>query len=100
MQNIIDEQADEIGDLKETVEKQSELIADLKIKIDDLSVKSNELKSNSEKNKEEIKKVGRALDGEKKTNSKVFEELSDHDSKIGQELIQQKVSIKGLMRKF
>lgn len=90
LQNIIDEQADEISDLKETVEKQSDSIADLKTKVDELTVKSNELNFDTEKNKEEIRKVGRALDGEKKTNSKVFEELSDHDSKIGQELIQQK----------
>ena len=62
----------------------------MKTKIEELTIKSSELNVDTEKNKEEIRKVGRALEGEKVMNAKVFEELSEHDSKIGQELIQQK----------
>ena len=92
LQTIIDDQADEISDLKETIEKQSETIAELKTKIDELSVKSTELQLDTEKNNEEILKVSRALESDKKSNGKQFEELSEHDSKFGQELLQQKVS--------
>ena len=92
LQNIIDDQAEEIGDLKETIEKQSETLAELKKKITELSETTTELQLDTDKNNEEVLKVSRALDSDKKSNAKQFEELSEHDSKFGQELLQQKVN--------
>ena len=91
LQNIIDEQADEISDLKETIEKQGDTITELKNKITELTDKTSEMKVENDKNNEEILKVNRALESDKKSNAKKFEELSEHDSKFGQELLHQKV---------
>ena len=49
------------------------------------------MKVENDKNNEEILKVNRALESDKKSNAKKFEELSEHDSKFGQELLHQKV---------
>ena len=91
LQNIIDEQADEISDLKDTIDKQGETIDDLKAKISELSDQTTKIEIESHRNEEDILKFSRALEKEKKENSKKFEELSEHDSKFGQELLQQKV---------
>ena len=92
LQNIIDEQADEISDLKETIEKQGDTITELKNKITELTDKITKMKVENDKNNEEILKVNRALESDKKSNAKKFEELSEHDSKFGQELLHQKVT--------
>ena len=77
--------------MKETIDKQGGTIAELKNKITDLSEKTSDLKLNNEKNNEDILKVSRGLDNDKKSNARQFEESSENDSKFGQELLQQKV---------
>ena len=116
LQDIIDDQADEIKDLKETVENQSETIEELKTKIEEILVRTEEQKTESEKAAKNLADLVRSfpmesrqgsslkemlsesralqvvsLEAEKETNARVFDELSAHDSRIGQELLQQKV---------
>ena len=91
LQNIVDDQADEISDLKENIEKQSDTINELKGKLEELSINLTALQSDNGNNIEDILKVKRSLENDKKSNAKLFEELSENDSKFGQELLLQKV---------
>ena len=106
LQDVIDDQADEIKDLKETVDQQNETIEELRTKIEDILTKVDEQKEKSEKTAEELASMvglfittmttlsfqARSSESEKQANDKAVDKLTSQDSRISQELLQQKVT--------
>ena len=73
------------------MEDQNETIEDLKSKVGELTEKLTEL---SDKEKNETEKIGvleRTIETLRKESDIRFEDLSEKDSKLGQELLHQKV---------
>ena len=73
------------------MEDQNETIEDLKSKVGELTEKLTEL---SDKEKNETEKIGvleRTIETLRKESDMRFEDLSEKDSKLGQELLHQKV---------
>ena len=91
LQNIIDDQADDLRDLRDTVDDQNETIEDLKSDMKELTERMTKLSEGEDKNKENIVIVEKSMDTFHKESDSRFEDLSEKDSKIGQELLQHKV---------
>ena len=91
LQNIIDDQTEDLKDLRDTLEDQNETIEDLKSKVGALTEKLTEISDKEEINKEQIVILERSIDTSNKESDSRFDDLSEKDSKIGQELLQQKV---------
>ena len=91
LQNVIEDQADELKDLKDTIDDQNDTIDDLKMKLEDLSDKFTELSEDENKVKESNLLHGQMIESLKRDNDKIFQKLSDNDSKFDKELIHQKV---------
>ena len=88
---MIEDQADELKDLKDTIDDQNDTIDDLKMKLEDLSDKFTELSEDENKVKESNLLHGQMIESLKRDNDKIFQKLSDNDSKFDKELIHQKV---------
>ena len=93
LQNIIDDQTDDLRDLRDTVDDQKETIEDLKSKVKDLTERITELSDDGRNNTEKIVLVETSVETLQRENESKIEDLSDKKSKIGQELLQQKVNI-------
>ena len=91
LQNVIDDQADDLRDLRDTVDDQNDTIEDLKLEMKELTERMSKLSEGEDNNKEQIVKVERSVDTLQKESDSRFEDLSEKDSKIGQELHQHKV---------
>ena len=91
LQNVIDDQADDLRDLRDTVDDQNDTIEDLKLEMKELTERMSKLSEGEDNNKEQIVKVERSVDTLQKESDSRFEDLSEKDSKIGQDLIQHKV---------
>ena len=91
LQNVIEDQADELKDLKDTIDDQNDTIDDLKMKLEDLSDKFTELSEDENKVKESNLLHGQMIESLKRDNDKIFQKLSDNDSKFDKEIIHQKV---------
>ena len=91
LQNVIDDQADDLRDLRDTVDDQNETIEDLKLEMKELTERMTKLSEGEDSNKEKILIVERSMDTLHKESDSRFEDLSEKDSKIGQDLIQHKV---------
>ena len=91
LQNIIDDQADDLRDLRDTVDDQNETIEDLKLEMKELTERMTKLSEGEDSNKEKIVMVEGSLDTLHKESDSKFKDLSEKDSKIGQELLQHKV---------
>ena len=79
------------------MEDQNETIEDLKSKVGELTEKLTEL---SDKEKNETEKIGvleRTIETLRKESDIRFEDLSEKDSKLGQELLHQKVKYSHLI---
>ena len=59
--------------------------------LDELLIKNNGIKTNSEKCTEDVIQLNKEIDNEKNTSSQLFGNLSIDDSRKGQELVQQQV---------
>ena len=94
LQNIIDDQADDLRDLRDTVDDQSMTIEDLKSEMKELTERMTKLSEGEDNNKEKLVIVERSMDTLHKESDSRFEDLSEKDSKIGQELLQHKVGSK------
>ena len=92
LQNIIDDQADDLRDLRDTVDDQNDTIEDLKLEMKDLTERMTKLSEGEDNNKEKILIVEKSMETLHKESDSRFEDLSEKDSKIGQDLIQHKVS--------
>ena len=88
---MIEDQADELKDLKDTIDDQNDTIDDLKMKLEDLSDKFTELSEDENKVKESNLLHGQMIESLKRDNDKIFQKLSDNDSKFDKEIIHQKV---------
>ena len=93
LQDIVETQGDEISDLKETVDKQSKAMFDMLNKLMELSTKADEIKLESEKSAAEIKEVNQTVEDGQTSNVKMFQKVTEDDSKLGQKLVQQKVHL-------
>ena len=91
LQNIIDDQTEDLKDLGDTLEDQNDTIEDLKSKVGELTEKLTEISEAEQSNKEQIVILERSVDTLNKETDTSFDRLSEKDSKIGQELLQQKV---------
>ena len=91
LQNIIDDQADDLRDLRDTVDDQHETIEDLRSEMKELTERMTKLSEGEDNNKEKLIIVERSMDTLHKESDSRFEDLSEKDSKIGQELLQHKV---------
>ena len=91
LQNIIDDQADDLRDLRDTVDDQNDTIEDLKLEMKDLTERMTKLSEGEDNNKEKILIVEKSMETLHKESDSRFEDLSEKDSKIGQELHQHKV---------
>ena len=92
LQNIIDDQADELKDLKDTIDEQNDTIEDLRAKISDLADKFSELSDIEKTNSENALKCERMIESVQKESDRNFEKFAENDSKLGRELLQQKVT--------
>ena len=93
LQKIIDDQEDEILDLKDTVDRQKEDIEDLKKMLENLQVKASEISENSKQNTSNVQRLEEMLEKEKQSSFKIVEELAQHDSKMEREMVNQKESV-------
>ena len=91
LQNIIDDQADDLRDLRDTVDDQNETIEDLKSEMKELTERMNKLSEGEDNNTEKIVTLERSVETFHKESDSRFEDLSEKDSKIGQELLRHKV---------
>ena len=79
--------------MKETVDKQNETMAEMMQKLNELLIKNTKLKLGSEKNAKEIIRVSQTKEDDQESTGRVFEELSAVDSRIDEEMVQQKVQL-------
>ena len=91
LQTIIDDQADELKDLKDTIDEQNDTIEDLRAKISDLADKLSQLSDVEKTNTENALKCERMIETVQKESDRNFDKFSENDSKLGRELLQQKV---------
>ena len=70
---------------------QNETIEDLKSEMKELTERMTKLSEGEDNNREKIVIVERSVDTWHKESDSRFEDLSEKDSKIGQELLQHKV---------
>ena len=77
--------------MKEAVDKQNKTVKEMLISINEMSTKMDGIKADNDKQPEEITVVRKTIEEESKSNIKVFEKLTEEDSKIDEELEHQKV---------
>ena len=73
------------------MDDQNDTIEDLKLEMKDLTERMTKLSEGEDNNKEKILVVEKCMDTLHKESDRRFEDLSEKDSKIGQELLQHKV---------
>ena len=73
------------------MDDQNETIEELKSEMKELTERITKLSEGEDNNKEKIVTVERSLDTLHKESDRRFEDLSEKDSKIGQELLRHKV---------
>ena len=91
LQDTVETHGDEISDLKETVDKQSDTMEEMLNKLVELSIKADDIKLDSEKNAKEIIKVSQTVEDGQSSILKLFQKVSEDESRLGQERVQQKV---------
>ena len=77
--------------MKDTIDEQNDTIEDLRAKISELADKFSELADTEKTNTEKALKVERMIETVQKEGDRNFEKFSESDSKLGRELLQQKV---------
>ena len=79
--------------MKDTIDEQNDTIEDLRAKISELADKFSELADTEKTNTEKALKCERMIETVQKENDRNFEKFSENDSKLGRELLQQKVIV-------
>ena len=77
--------------MKDTIDEQNDTIEDLRTKISELAEKFSELSDIEKSNTENSLKCERMIETIQKESDRNFEKFSENDSKLGRELLQQKV---------
>ena len=84
-------QGDKVIDMKEAVDKQNKAMEEMLITLNEISTIMDGIKADNDKQPEEITVVSKTIEEDSKSNIKVFEKLTEEDSKIDEELEHQKV---------
>ena len=92
LQDIVEVQGDKVIDMKEAVDKQNKAMEEMLSTLNEMSTKMDGIKAENVKHSEEIAEVSKTVEDESKSNIEVFEKVNEEDSKIDEELEQQKVT--------
>jgi len=94
LQDIVEVQGDKVIDMKEDIDKQNKAMQEMLITLNEISTKMDEIKADNDKQPEEITVIGKSIEEERKSSIEVVKKLIEEDSKIDEELDQQRDALK------
>ena len=91
MKDTIDLHGDEVIDMKEAVDNQNKTLEELFSKLNKLSAQLDKVRADNQEKYEKSIEIQQVIEGKRKMNISEFDKLKEDDSKLDNELDEQKV---------